>query len=90
MGNKKFKFDCGDLVRDSVTGFTGVVTNRTQWMNMCNTYSVQPVDLKDGRPQDPVGFDEPQLDLAKKDSYRSRSDEWTGGPAVPQERPNRI
>lgn len=81
FGKKKepeFKFNLGDKVKDSITGFTGVITLRSQWLNNCNTYGVQPTELKDGAPQERQHFDEPQLIVVEeKVSKESRS---TGGP----------
>lgn len=81
-GNKvDFKFKLGDRVKDSITGYTGVITRRTQWLNNCNTYGVQAIVLKDGLPMDAQAFDEMQLLLVDKDvatPYRN-----TGGPDRP-------
>ncbi len=74
----EFKFNLGDKVQDTITGFTGIVTLRSQWLNNCNTYGVQPTELKDGSPQDRQHFDEPQLALVEeKVVSESRT---TGGP----------
>lgn len=79
--SKKFKFKCGDVVRDQVTGLEGIVTARSQWLHNCNTYRVQPQELKDGKPVDSSGFDEPQLDLVKKKPKNvAKSPGNTGGP----------
>ena len=83
----KFKFGLGDRVRDTITGFVGIVTCRSQWLNNCNTYGVQPTALKDGAPQDRQAFDEPQMELVEEkvaESHRS-----TGGPARKVESCNR-
>lgn len=81
FGKKKepeFKFNLGDEVKDSITGFTGIITLRSQWLNNCNTYGVQPTKLKDGAPQERQHFDEPQLvAVAEKVVEESRA---TGGP----------
>jgi hypothetical protein len=74
----EFKFDLGDKVKDHITGFAGIVTLRSQWLNNCNTYGVQPTELKDGAPQEREHFDEPQLAVvAENVASGSRS---TGGP----------
>lgn len=51
----------GDLVKDTITGFEGVVIGETRWLYGCRRFTVQPRDLKDGKPIEPVSFDEPQL-----------------------------
>jgi hypothetical protein len=52
-----------DRVRDTITGYTGIVIGVTQWIHGCVRCTVQARELKDGRPVDPVCFDEPQLEL---------------------------
>ena len=73
-----FKFNIGDKVKDTITGFQGIITARTQWLNNCNTYNVQSQELKDGQPTDRVFFDEPQLELVESDVYEPK--QTTGGP----------
>lgn len=53
----------GAKVRDKITGFTGIVTSRTEWLNGCLRYGVQPQELHDGKPIDAHVFDEPQLEV---------------------------
>lgn len=61
-----FKFNLGDEVKDIITGFRGVIDSRTQWLNGCTRYGVQPSKLtKDGNVQDARAFDEQQLQLVK-------------------------
>ena len=74
-----FTFNIGDEVKDTITGFKGIVTARTQWLNNCNTYGVQPTKLKDGAPQAVIYFDQPQLELVKKKKVKA-SKKKTGGP----------
>lgn len=67
----EFKFNLGDEVKDEITGFKGIVICRSQWINNCNTYSVQSKSLKDGIPQKSQYFDEPQLELLKAKQVES-------------------
>ena len=91
-----FKYNLGDKVEDVVTGFKGILIARTQWLNNCNTYSLQPRKLVDGSPQKSQVFDEPQLKLVKADDLGLKQvegepePEKTGGPerAVTQPRDN--
>lgn len=55
----EFKHALGDEVRDQITGFSGILVCRNQWVHNCNTYGVRPLELKDGVPQDLHYFDEP-------------------------------
>jgi len=84
----EFKFDVGSTVKDTITGFEGVVMARIQWLNNCNTYRVQPRDLdKDGKVQDVQHFDEPQLALVKTKAIKNHP--FTGGPDRGSHRTNR-
>lgn len=57
------KIKVGDEVRDTITGFSGVVVCRSEWMFGCVRITVQPRELKDGKPVDYVSFDEDQLEV---------------------------
>ena len=73
-----FKFELGDKVRDTITGFSGIIVVRSQWLNNCNTYGLQPTELKDGVPQERIHFDEPQLVVVKEKA--AKASRRTGGP----------
>lgn len=81
----EFKFNLGDEVKDTITGFPGVVICRSQWLNNCNTYTVQSKKLKDGAPQTGQAFDEPQLTLLKEKQVKTH--QKTGGPIREVRRP---
>jgi hypothetical protein len=63
-----FKFENGATVKDSVTGIRGMIVGRTDWRFGCKRYIVQPIELQEGKPLDPVNFDEQQLVLIKQSS----------------------
>lgn len=78
---KKNKIELGDLVKDEITGFEGIVTGQHKWLHGCTRFSVQPRELKDGKAIEPAGFDEPQLILLKKRSeLKVATTDKTGGP----------
>ncbi len=58
------KVNLGDLCRDNVTGFEGVVTSRTEYISGCARVGLQP-PLKDGAIPDAQHFDEPMLTVVK-------------------------
>jgi hypothetical protein len=68
----------GDVARDTITGFEGVVIGDTKWLHGCRRLTLQPRELKDGKPIDPLSFDEPQLVLVGTRIAAGTSD--TGGP----------
>jgi hypothetical protein len=57
------KFILGEQVKDKITGFSGVVTGITFWLNGCTRVSIQPRELKDQKPIEAEWFDEQQLEL---------------------------
>jgi hypothetical protein len=68
----------GDIATDTITGFKGVVIARTEWLNGCRRYKLQPKELKkDGTPKDSSTFDEQQIALSKSGNtpatYRTSS-----------------
>lgn len=77
--NEKARIELGDEAKDSITGFSGIVIGDTTWLHGCRRLTVQPKTLKDGKPLDPLSFDEPQLVLVKKKAVAPGSRE-TGGP----------
>jgi hypothetical protein len=58
-------FDLGDKVRCKITGFEGIVTGKTRWINGCHTSGVRSQSLKDGSPLEVQWFDDPQLELVE-------------------------
>ena len=74
-GGTMFKFDLGQKVKDKVTGFSGVVVCRADYMTGCVRYSVQSKKLsKEGKPQDWQVFDEDQLiDLMKNINHEVKN-----------------
>ncbi len=71
----------GDTAKDTITGYTGIVVGRTEWINGCVRYIIQSTQLKDGVPVDPQHIDEPQLELVKAAKSKVKTDK-TGGPIL--------
>lgn len=55
----------GSVVRDKVSGFTGVAENRAAFMYGCDRYCIQPLVGEDGKLPESAMFDEPQLEILK-------------------------
>jgi hypothetical protein len=53
--------DLGDRVKDSVTGFQGIVVIISYYLQGCRRMVVQQETLHEGKPVEPQYFDEPQL-----------------------------
>lgn len=62
----KTEVELGDLVRDHVTKFEGVVTGITEWLYNCRRAVVQPREIKDGKPVESQSFDVDGLEIVKK------------------------
>lgn len=73
------RVELGDLAKDKVSGFEGIVVADTLWLHGCRRLTIQPNKCdKDGNPIQPVGFDEPQVQLVK--SLKHQAVRKTGGP----------
>lgn len=68
----------GDLAQDTITGFKGVVICVSDWLHGCKRLTLQPEELKDGKPMESFTFDLPQLKLIESGKALSTAD--TGGP----------
>lgn len=79
------KIENGDVVKDSITGFRGVVICESKYLHGCRRLTLQPDYLKDGKPIESQTFDEPQLVVIKKATHASTG--ITGGPRPEPVRP---
>jgi len=77
--------ELGDVARDMITGFEGVVVADTKWLHGCRRLTLQPQHLKDGTPIGPESFDEPQLERVV--SAVAETTGVTGGPRPEPRRP---
>lgn len=89
MGKKQLgDAQLGDLVKDSVTGFQGIVVCRSQWLNGCWRITVQPREIKDGKQVESACFDDLQLEVVERGAVPSSNNQpaaaqplkRTGGP----------
>jgi hypothetical protein len=74
--------ELGSRVRDRITGFSGIVISRHEYLAGCVRWGVQPEALdKDGKMLDDKVFDEPQLELLKKGVFfKTAPTPVVGGP----------
>jgi hypothetical protein len=71
--------ELGDIAKDSITGFQGVVIGVTKWLHGCRRITLQPEKLSsEGKLLDNATFDEPQLIVVKRAKHATTS--RTGGP----------
>lgn len=75
-----FKFNLGDQVIDTFSKFKGNIEARTQCLNGCIQYLIQPIVDKEGKMSDACQIDEQNLKLMKKSPLKEKKDEpFTGG-----------
>lgn len=60
MGNV-FRYELGARVRDVITGFEGIITARSDWLNGCVRYLVSAERIKEDGNTIDLWVDEPQL-----------------------------
>jgi hypothetical protein len=55
----------GDKAKDTITGLTGTVIARYEFLNGCVQLRIQPNEVKDGKPVEGSTFDIEQMELVK-------------------------
>lgn len=61
--------ELGDEVKDAVTGFTGIATSITIYLNGCRRIQIAPPADATNKYQDERWLDEPQLEITKRAAY---------------------
>lgn len=70
----------GDLAKDKVSGYTGIVTSSTSFLNGCVRLGITPNKLdKEGKVQQTEVFDIEQVQVIKACSYKRVTLIETGG-----------
>jgi hypothetical protein len=86
-----FPIALGDEVRDTVTGFTGIVIALTEWFNACQRASVQPPVDEKGATRTADAFDVEQLEVitpakvVRKHAQRNITTGATSGGPMPHQ-----
>jgi len=65
MVEYKTMVECGDEVEDKVTGFKGIAVAKHSYLQGCDRITIQPEIDSEGKMQEPMAFDEPQLAILK-------------------------
>ena len=69
MKEEIFKFELGKNVIEKLTGFTGVITGRAQYITGCNQYHLQPSCGDDNKFPEGVWSDEGRIELTDINGY---------------------
>lgn len=80
MSSVEFKYDLGLKVKCKVTGFKGVVEARSESLNGCHRYYINPGVDKTGKLQDGSWFDHTNLEVLDKKAVVKHKPVQTGGP----------
>lgn len=72
----------GDKVRDKITGFTGIVVAKTEYINGCIQYNVAPKVGKDNKILEDISIDEQCLEVIKTKKKKVKKAR-TGGATRP-------
>ena len=60
------KIKLGDKIRDKITKLEGIAISKTQFLNGCTQYQIQPEGLdKDSKVQESEFVDEQQIEIIK-------------------------
>lgn len=73
------KFENGEKVKDTITGFKGTITAVIEYMNGCIRYQIQPSIDEKGEYRESQIIDEQQLELIIKPKPEKKERELTGG-----------
>lgn len=76
----------GDIAKDTITGLTGAVVSRHEYLNGCVRVSLQPNEIKDGRPVEATTFDIEQIEVIQPAAHKMLA--RTGGPESAPSRPS--
>lgn len=81
----------GDICRDRITGFSGVVYGLHQYLTGCNKVSLAPqeLDVQTGKPKETQWFDEQQLEVIGHAAGLVDEPEDTKPVGGPSEQPRR-
>jgi len=76
--SKKKNLRLGDQATDKMTGFSGTVIARIEYITGCVQYQIQPYGIIDGKRIEPLWFDEMRLGITEADN---------GGPVTSMPKP---
>ncbi len=80
---KKKEVELGDRAKDQITGYVGIVTGVTVWLNGCRRFLLQgPIKKKDKTPDEGWWVDEGQVVVVQKQAFKRKvkKNEPPGGP----------
>lgn len=79
----------GSIVKDTLTGFKGMATGKTQWLFGCTRIAIEPTSCKDGKPIEMQWFDEQRIQVIKEGKPTPTKDATESTSGGPQRDPSR-
>ena len=79
------KVGLGDIARDTVTGFRGVATVRSEYISGCARVGLQPPVGDDGKVPEAQYFDEPMLEVLQAAAVAAKPTDRGGPRPAPQQ-----
>lgn len=76
-----FTIALGSMVKSNISGFSGMVTSRSEHINGCNRYWVAPKCDKDGKLPEGAWLDEQELVVTKKPTLINETPDRGGFPS---------
>ena len=72
----------GSKAKDTITGYSGIVIARTEWLHGCDRVTIQSQEMKDGVPVESRCFDILQVELIQEEAVvpSTPAQKKTGGP----------
>ncbi len=74
----KFTLENGTNVKSNISGFKGMITSRSDHLNGCNRYFVNPPVDKDGKLPEGYWFDEAELVKLEEPTLKPQNQERGG------------
>lgn len=76
-----FIIDLGSKVKSDISGFIGTVTSRSEHINGCNRYWVDPGVDKDGKLREGTWLDEAELKTISITNLKRKNNNMGGFPS---------
>ena len=70
--NNTDQIQLGDEVKDIVSGFTGIATAKTEFLNGCVRVSIDPPVDKEGKHVDGRWFDQEQVEVIQRGKVKRK------------------
>ena len=77
----EFQFELGVECRSKISGFKGIITSRSQHLNGCDRYWIQPKVDKEGKLPDGMWFDDGEVVIVECEKIDRKNSDRGGFPS---------